>query len=184
VLVCRLDLRSPDRRALDRSAPAWTRWTGHAATNSYAQGFSGTKTILRGVAGKLVIDISACFSSSSSALTIDVDGSEFALDVMTNDMEPPAKSTLQKVRLHYELTDGVAPVTTITADYTRGIENVTPTLLSGTAAANLATGVAVPKTWRVTKRGRTFRLNFKTTGRSVRLRLRGIDWFVRDSNRP
>jgi len=176
-LVCRIDQR--DSRGNLR--PAWTRLGSGVRCAGFAvRSVPPTGSVLVGAKGARLLDLSA-LRVPTAARKNDADGTGFNLDVTTNDLETPAKSTLQRVRLHYDLVDAASDNPTISASYAVDAqEGAALTGLSGTAGETTTT----PKVWQVVKRGRAFRLRFLSSGPSSRLRLRALDWFLRDSDRP
>jgi hypothetical protein len=177
VLVCRLDQR--DSRGALR--PAWTRWSGYAA----ALGFTGrrralTAPVLFGVKADRLVDDTACLTPAAANKN-DVDGSTFNLDMTLNDLESPTRVTLQKVRVTAEIVDAASDNPTLSASYAvDAVEGAALTGLSGAMSETTTT----PKSWPVVKRGRRFRLRLVSSGAAAKVRVRIVEWFVRDSNRP
>lgn len=177
-LVCRLDLRSRDRRALDRRAVAWTRAKDGMECMTFASRSNDTDQPQRllGAKGQRVLDLTDTVGGSA---VVDHDGTAHQMDVTTNDLEPPTESTLQRVRLAYEKTSsGLGGK--IGASYEVGDPGSGFTTLAGDASLD----GAETKTWPVVKRGRRFRLRLLTSGSLSAARIRSLSWFVRDSNRP
>jgi hypothetical protein len=110
----------------------------------------------------------------------DADGSTHNLDMTLNDLEVP-RSTLQRVRVTAEIVDAATDNPTLGASYAvDAAEGAALTALPGAMSETTTT----PKSWRIVKRGRRFRLRLLSSGPAAKVRIRVVEWFVRDSNRP
>jgi hypothetical protein len=176
-LVCRIDQRD----ARGQLRPAWTRLGGQARMRVFVtRAREGEAPKLLGAMGDRVYDQSGIFDPVAGNKA-DANGTVHNLDVTFNDIEPASRSTVQKVRMHYELTDAASDDPTVAASYSIGQEGSAFTGLSGTAPENDG---ATPKVWPVVKRTRRFRLRLVSSGATSRLRIKLVEFFVRDSNRP
>ena len=119
VLVCRVD-----------RGTAWTRWSGHAASTSYAQrvGEPSRAPLLLGIAGQRVTDLSSCHDPSP-ANPSEADGTTHPVTVETRDYATPGRrigSTTETLRLRYEAST-VATPPSLTAEYSRYAPGVSAT---------------------------------------------------------
>lgn len=172
VLVCRLD--QTDRLGAVR--PAWTRWNSALETQMVVSEPKAGVSRLVAASGSRYVDFSAALTGDPST---DADGSHPQLDVITNDYStgPGNRNTVTRVRLRYAL-EGAA---TLGASYVTGTEAAPATTALPTAGpADGEDGTS----WRLLKRCSRIRFRFQSSGSPTTLRVRSLEMFTRDSNRP
>lgn len=173
VLVCRLD--QTDARGNLR--PAWTRFKDHALVTALAVEApgEGASPRLAAVAGAELLDLTGTLDPSVA--TTDADGGTPDLDVTTNDIPtgPGNKNTVTRLKLRYELAGDAVVASFLTGN--PGSETV---LAPEGPPSDGETSVS----WRFVKRTDRIRFRVRTSGGAAKLRLRSLEVFTRDSNRP
>lgn len=177
-LVCRLDLR--DGRGA--SAPAWTRWSGHAAGVAHAvrAGASTSEPVLIGVSGATMTDLSGCFVPSALNKW-DVDLSAHRLQVVTRDFESgEIPHTCTGARVALELVDAAADNPVFEVEYAAGPVESEVWVLAGWRGESDGES---PETFRFARRARAVRLRVTTSGACARAVLRSVGVFFRPRGR-
>lgn len=166
---------------LDLQGNPFVRWSGHAKVAALAvrHGDTVRQPKLLGAKARRLLDMTSCFVPSSTVKQ-DADGTVHELWITTRLYRFGAFPwTVRKVRAEYEMDDAASDNPTMRLEIASGLPPIYSfSLLSASGPEG---DQAWP--WTITRRGRTFRARFRSSGPAARVAFKGFEISARANGR-